>query len=125
MARILLTIVGLSYVALAGWCAMRPHQTSNSIGLALRPGSGESEYFTVYGGLQLGLGLLFLWPLLRNDTTPTMLAACLVIHAAILVFRLISFTLFSGVQSTTFVFAGIEATILVATAAVWWLNKSS
>ena len=39
------------------WCALQPAKTADSIGFALRPGSGQSEYFTVYGGLQLALGL--------------------------------------------------------------------
>ena len=68
MTRTFLAIVGIAYLVLAVWCALKPGQTSNSVGLTLQPGSGQSEYLVVYGGLQLGLGLFFLWPLLQHET---------------------------------------------------------
>jgi hypothetical protein len=125
MARIFLAIVGGAYLLLAAWCAARPEQTAASVGYSLSSGSGRSEYFTVYGGLQIGLGLLFLWPLVREDSTPTVLTACLVVHAAIVVFRSLSFALFAGIQSTTFILAGVEWAILIATIIVRWLSLRS
>jgi len=65
MARIFLAIVGAAYLVLAGWCALMPDKTSRAVGFSLQTGSGQSEFLTVYGGLQLSLGLAFLWPLLR------------------------------------------------------------
>jgi len=125
MARIFLAIVGGAYLLLAAWCAARPEQTAASVGYSLSSGSGRSEYFTVYGGLQIGLGLLFLWPLLRPESTPTVLTACLLIHAAIVVFRSFSFALFAGIQSTTFILAGVEWAILIATIIVRRLSTRS
>jgi hypothetical protein len=123
MARIFLAIVGGAYLLLAAWCALKPEQTAASVGYELRAGSGRSEYFTVYGGLQAGLGLLFLWPLIRPDSTATMLLACLIVHAAIVVFRSLSFALFAELQSTTLILAGVEWAILLATAAVQWQSS--
>jgi len=125
MARIFLAIVGGAYLLLAVWCAVKPEQTAASVGYELRAGSGRSEYFTVYGGLQAGLGLLFLWPLWRAESTPTILLACLVVHAGIVVFRSLSFALFAGIQSTTFILAGVEWAILLAAAGVQWLAPRS
>ena len=120
MARIFLAIVGAAYLLLAAWCALKPEQTSASVGYELRAGSGRSEYFTVYGGLQAGLGILFLWPLMRPESTPTVLLGCLVVHGAIVVFRSLSFALFAGIQSTTMILAGVEWAILIASIAVQW-----
>jgi hypothetical protein len=125
MARIFLAIVGGAYLLLAAWCAARPEQTAASVGYDLASGSGRSEYFTVYGGLQIGLGLLFLWPLIRPESTPTVLTACLIVHAAIVVFRSLSFALFADIRSTTFILAGVEWAILIASAVVAWLSTRS
>lgn len=37
-----LAVVGLAYVALAGWCAVSPAQTSESVGFTLKPGDRKS-----------------------------------------------------------------------------------
>lgn len=114
-SRIFLAIVGAIYVLLAGWCAISPKSTAAAVGFELRPGSGDSEYLTVYGGMQLGLGLFFLWPLIRPESAATVLAGCLFIHAAIVVFRSISLLRYSGLGGTTFVLIGTEWVILLAT----------
>lgn len=113
MTRLFLAIVGIAYLGLAAWCALKPGQTSNSVGLTLQPGSGQSEYLVVYGGLQLGLGLIFLWPLLKSDTEQFVLVMCLVIHACLVLMRSISLAIYPGIQSTTYALAVIEWLILL------------
>lgn len=123
--KIFLAIVGAAYLMLAAWCAVKPQQTSASLGYALTNGSGRSEYFVIYGGLQAALGLLFLWPLWNPTTTGSALVACLVAHGLIVLFRTVSFVLYSDVQSMTFGLAGVEWVILIGTGVVWWLGKGS
>lgn len=113
MTRTFLAIVGIAYLALAAWCALKPGQTSNSVGLTLQPGSGQSEYLVVYGGLQLGLGLIFLWPLLRQDTEYFVLVMCVVIHACLILMRTLSIALYPGIQTTTYALAVIEWSIFL------------
>jgi len=122
MTRIFLSIVGVIYVILAGWCAIQPQRTADSIGLTLQEGSGQSEYLTVYGGMQLAAGLLFLWPLLRPDATPWMLATCITIHACLVLFRTTGFLLFSGISPITYVFAGIEWAVFLGSAFILWMT---
>ena len=43
MTRYFLAFVGIAYLALALWCIARPGQTSDSVGLTLKPGSGQSD----------------------------------------------------------------------------------
>ena len=116
MARIFLTIIGLLYLALALWCAAQPEKTSNSVGFELRPGSGQSEFLTVYGGLQFGLGILFLWPSIRPGESWFPLVACVVVHGGLVLFRMLSFLLYSGISTTTMIFAGIEWTVFILSA---------
>ncbi|QDU82391.1 hypothetical protein Pla110_41460 [Polystyrenella longa] len=120
MARIVLAVIGLLYIMLGIWCAISPKQTSEYVGFHLNPGEGQSEFFTVYGGLEFALGLVFLIPLLRTDTTATILLVALIVHATLVVFRMISFALFQGVASSTYGLAGGEVVMLIALAASWW-----
>ena len=55
--------------------------------------SGESEFLTVYGGLEVGMALVFLMPIAWPEATRFALAACLIIHGALVVWRTASFLL--------------------------------
>lgn len=115
--RTFLAVVGGAYLVLAAWCALRPAQTASSVGFTLQAGSGESEYLVIYGGLQTALGLAFLWPLVRKSALQSVLLLCLTVHACLVAFRTLGFTLYSGIQPTTYILAGIEWLILLV--AVW------
>lgn len=123
MSKVFLTVVGAAYVALALWCAVSPRSTANAIGLELKPGAGESEYFTVYGGLQFGLGLIFLWPLLDANLTGTVLKGCAVLHGSLVLFRTISLLRYSGVPAMTLGFAASEWVIFLAAVGLWWRGR--
>lgn len=119
-SRLFLTLVGLAYGGLALWCVARPQQTSASVGFRLTPGSGESEYLVVYGGLQVGLGLWFLLPWLRPHETFSTLLACLTIHASLVAFRSLGFLWYSGFGATTYAIAAVEWLILLGAVGLWW-----
>lgn len=123
MARIFLALVGAAYLALAAWCALMPNSTSNSVGFTLQAGAGQSEFLTVYGGLQVAIGLAFLWPLYRpSDVTPS-LFLCLLIHGCLVAFRSVSFALYSGFSATTITLAATEWMIFVGTAVLSWRSR--
>ena len=122
MARGYLAAVGIAYVILALWCALAPEITSESVGFSLRPGQGQSEYLAVYGGLQLALGLVFLWPIVRPETTRPALGACLLIFVGLVLFRSIGFVVYSDFEGITYALAGFEWLILLAGLAVWRLG---
>ena len=115
MARTFLAVVGAAYLVLAIWCAAQPDATARSVGFELISGSGQSEYFVVYGGLELALGIAFLWPLRRKQDTVGALRLCCLIHSCLVVFRTVSFFQFSDIGKTTYVLAGIEWLILLGT----------
>lgn len=125
MAKIFLSVVGIAYVVLAVWCAALPGKTSQAVGFELKPGSGESEYFVIYGGLQLALGAAFLWPHFRADALVWSLGLCTIIHVCIVVFRTIGFFRFSGIGTTTYALAVVEWIILIGAAWLWYRESSA
>ena len=122
-AKIYLAVVGAAYLLLAVWCAVKPSQTSRSVGFDLLPGSGQSEYLVVYGGLQLGLGLFFLMPFLEPDSLKHCLLACIMIHVVLVVFRSLSFVLYTGIQTTTYILAATEWVIALTGVYCYWSMK--
>lgn len=122
MARIFLAIVGAAYILLAAWCSFMPDKTSRAVGLTLQPGSGQSEFLTVYGGLELALGIAFLWPLYRPAEVAFPLFLCLLIHGCLVAFRTTGFVFYTGIPTTTYFFAALEWIIFIG-AAVLFLRK--
>lgn len=120
MARIFLAIVGAAYILLAAWCSFMPDKTSTAVGFTLQPGAGQSEFLTVYGGLELALGMAFLWPLYRPGEVGFPLFLCLLIHGCLVAFRTAGFVLYSDIPATTVVLALTEWIIFVGTVLVYW-----
>lgn len=116
MARVFLAVVGVAYLILAAWCVILPDTTSKSVGFTLQPGSGQSEFLTVYGGLQVAIGIAFLWPLYRPPDIAPPLFLCLLIHGCLVAFRTISLGLYSGVPATTMLLAATEWIIFIGAA---------
>ena len=123
MTRLFLAVVGAAYIVLGLWCVLRPAQTSAAIGYRLEPGNGQSEFVTVYGGLELALGALFLLPLAARDATGWTLLACLVIHVALAVFRLLTLAIYPGTSATIHVIAVLEISIALGSAALYWFTR--
>jgi len=120
MARVFLIIVGAAYLLLAGWCMLQPTKTASSIGFELRAGSGQSEYFTVYGGLQLALGLIFLLPLLKPELLSFSLLSCLIVHGSLALVRTASLLMYRGISGMTWGFAAGELVLFLLSLALWF-----
>ena len=123
-AKVFLVVVGLLYLALALWCSLDPQTTSAKVGLQLDSGSGQSEFVTIYGGLELGMALIFLLPLLWNEYTRFSVVSCLLIHAGLVLFRTISFFSFTGIEAFTYRLAIGEWVILLVSVAMLLTFKS-
>ena len=123
MTRIFLAAVGSMYLYLAGWCSLMPEQTSGLVGFDLRPGSGQSEFLAVYGGLEFGIACVFLLPLWRPMQLESSLLACLIIHAGLVLFRSAGFVLFSGIQPMTYKLAVGEWLIFLVAATLCCRKK--
>jgi hypothetical protein len=123
LVRIFLAVTGLLYLYLGVWCAVSPAKTSETVGLDIKPGSGQSEWLTVYGGLELGLGLILLLPAILNRSTREAVIACLIIHACLVLTRSIGFALYSGIATPTYKLAAGEWVIFLLSAALWWKSR--
>jgi hypothetical protein len=119
MPRTFVIAVGALYVLFAAWCTIQPQRTAEAIGFRVQPGSGESEYMVVYGGLQLALGLMLLAPTWRAELTQVALQACIILHGCLVLFRLLSLVRYSGITQPTYYLAGLEGLILVLALVVW------
>lgn len=118
-----MAIVGLAYLFLAGWCAFKPDQTSASVGFTLQKGSGQSEFLTIYGGLEFALGVVFLLPLIRPANTSFALALCLWIHACLVFFRSSGFVMFKEIPTMTYALASVEWIIFLGSTWIWWTER--
>lgn len=124
-AKIFLTVIAVIYLVFAVWCAAKPETTAGSLGLRLDLGSGQSEYVTVYGGFQLALAILFLWPWLDASVLTFSLTTCLIIHACLVLFRTLGFVLFSGIRPMTIGFAASEWVVMLIAAFFWWQRRGA
>ena len=126
MARGLLTLTGLLYVGLGLWCSLAPADTSARVGLQRVGAAGQSEFLVVYGGLEVGLGLLFLRPLWRPAALDATLWACVAIHGCLVLFRTVSFGLY-GAEGMARSLAVGEWIIFLAAAGCyfgsWWASQ--
>lgn len=125
MTRFFLTLIGIIYVLLAIWCAVAPDATSQAVGFIVKPGSGQSEFLTVYGGLELALGIVFLWPLYQKEVTRFSLYVCMIVHGCLVLFRTIGFFVFTGFESTTYSLAGGEWLIFLISLMLCMITKRS
>ena len=122
-AKIFLTLVGLMYIALALWCTIDPQTTSRKIGFQLEDGSGQSEFVTVYGGLEFGMAVIFMMPLLWHESARFALIACVIMHASLAAFRTFAYFSFEGIGSFTHRLAIGEWVILLISIALLLMSK--
>lgn len=125
MNRFFLALVGSLYFVLALWCTLSPGSTSQSVGFTLQPGSGQSEFLVVYGGLELALGMIFLWPLWQRDVTRYALIVCLIVHGCLVLFRTIGFVMFAGITPMTYSLAVGEWLIFLTSLVLFLLQWKS
>ena len=93
--NLFLTLVAILYAYLAIWCTWDPQTTSQKVGFDLKPGSGPNEFITVYGGLEMGMALLFLACWINPTASFHSLLACTVMHGCLVLFRTYAFVTLS------------------------------
>lgn len=123
LVRGFLALVGVLYAFLAIWCSVSPAVTSRTVGFELPGDSGRSEFLTVYGGLEMGLALVFLAGAWLPQYARASLAACLLIHGCLAAFRTAGFMLYPAVSASTVKLAAGEWVLLLAAAVVWRMGK--
>ena len=112
------------YLLLAGWCTLAPARTATALGYTTLSRSGQTEYLTIYGGLQLGLAFLFAW-LAWSQQTRTGLVLALALYLPIVLYRSFSLLRWWPVESTTLLLAATEWLMLAAALWLWWQGRAS
>ena len=125
IAKTYLTIVSLLYFVLAMWCTFSPAETSQKIGFTLNGGSGKSEYMTVYGGLEFGLALVLIVFAWRPAMVSEGVLICVLIHAALVLFRTVSLFWFSDIEPMTWKLAAGEWAILLLGLATLFVSRNA
>lgn len=113
----------LLFAAFAAWCTLAPQRTAAAIGLQGLTAAGQSEYLTIYGGLQLGLGLFFFY-LARTGEQRLGLLFALALYVPIVAFRLVTLVRLWPVGGTTLAVAGLEVALLLASAGLWFASPA-
>lgn len=118
MIGVFLYANALLYAVFAAWCTFAPRRTAEAMGYASLSASGQSEYLVVYGGLQLGLGLFFLYCARTGEERLGLLLA-LALYAPIVAYRVVTVGRFWPIGGATLWVAGLELALLLASVALW------
>jgi hypothetical protein len=121
MAALYLYANAAIYAIFALWCAFRLDGTSAKLGYTALSNSGRSEYFTVYGGLQWGLALIFLYTAMRPELQRPGIVIAIALYAPIVLHRVISLVRFGPVESLTKMVAGLEIAMLAIALVLWFV----
>lgn len=113
----------LLYVVFAALCSLRAAATSRSIGFLSLDQGGLTEYLTVYGGMEFGLGLMFAWMALRPGLHRVGLVVALMIYGPIVVFRWVNVIRLWPVPRITLGTGALEAALFVIALVLWWISR--
>jgi hypothetical protein len=112
----------LMYLALGVWCTVLPRKTAESIGFAFAKPGAQSEYITVYGGMEFGLGVFFLLCALNPVWREAGLLLGLVLYGGLALWRVYTFLTIEGISGFPRIAFVLEAVLFVA-AIVLWLRR--
>lgn len=84
-----LRIIGIIYLASGLWCALKPELAASFLGFTLSD-VGLSEFFSVYGGLQVGLAMAMLMSSMKTEYLEAAIFYSLITSTGLFIFRLIA-----------------------------------
>ncbi|MCL6416046.1 glycerol-3-phosphate acyltransferase [Aestuariirhabdus sp. Z084] len=87
---IILRLMGCLYLASGLWCAAQPELSATYLGLGTLNEQGLAEFFSVYGGLQIGLGAAMLLGSFYQTYQPGALLFSALFSTSLALCRLIS-----------------------------------
>lgn len=125
LARAFLAVTSLLYIGLGIWCTVAPATTSQKVGFERIGEAGRSEFVTVYGGLEVGLGLVFAAFAWKPKTVGYGLLACLLIHGALVAFRTGSFLHYDAMRGMVLQLAIGEWLIFLTSLGLYWFTSAS
>ena len=118
----LFRVFGVLYMVSGIWCSLQIDNASSFLGFDLVLPNGFSEFLSVYGGLQVGLGLAMLVTSFQGRYVEGSLYFSAIFSSCLALFRLISFCLYS-VVSDFLIMLIIETIIAVGLWFAWYKIK--
>jgi hypothetical protein len=109
-------LFGFLYLSSGLWCAIQLELVSRFLGIELVSPSGFVEFFSVYGGLQVGLGVAMLVSSFRPSYIEASLYFSAIFSTFLLLFRVLSFLIY-GLISDFIVMLVLE---VIISAGLWW-----
>ncbi len=125
MTAIYLWLNAAIYGIFAIVCTVRAAATSQSIGFTTLNNGGMAEYVTVYGGMELGLGIIFAWLAYRPELHRTGIVLALALYAPLVIFRWASVARYWPVQGLTLGTGALETTLLILAIALWFAQRNA
>mgnify|MGYP000076614118 CR=1 FL=1 len=107
----ILRVVGCLYLLSGGWCAYAPELAAVFLGFSFNGNTGYTEFFTVYGGLQVGLGAAIVMSSFVVRYIEAALYFAAIFSTSLILFRVIGIVLY-GLNSELAAMALLE--ILIA-----------
>ena len=120
MAAAFLWVNAVMYLGFAVWCTVLPTKTAEAIGFAFSKASGKSEYVTVYGGLEMGLALFFLFAALSPSLRTAGIVFALVLYGCLALWRIGTVLTIDGLGTFPYVMLSIEVTFTLIAAALYF-----
>ncbi|MEM1354407.1 MAG: hypothetical protein AAGC44_14865 [Planctomycetota bacterium] len=130
LAQGFLILNGVLYVLLGLWCAALPDKTSSAVGFALPTPGGKSEFITVYGGLEVSMGLFFLFcafyqPTPETDLLTVGLSYSLITYACLMLFRWGTIIALKNLSVFVYSMVTLETAMTVASAVLLWMRSGN
>jgi hypothetical protein len=122
MARVVLCLFGALYLVLGVWCIVAPEVTARKVGLELVGGAGRSEFIVVYGGLEIALGVFFLWCGRDPALWRAGLFLALISSACLAIARTATLVLVPDVPESTHPFFAAEVAMALVSASAFWVH---
>ena len=114
-----LVLVGLLYLCSGLWCAWQPELAAGFLGFALTGPMANSEFFSVYGGLQVGLAVAMLCCSRIPAYIEAGLFFSMMFSGTLFLFRLISLVFYGFEEGALLALLVLEAAIALALAITW------
>ena len=118
---LLYRLFGFLYLISGLWCVFQLELASKFLGFETLSELGKSEFFSVYGGLQVGIGMAMLMSSLKAEYLEAVVYFSAIFSSFLALFRAFSFVVFG--LAADFIFMFILEVFMGA--ALWgmWLNR--
>ena len=120
MVSIYLWLNAVMYLGLGVWCSVLPDRTAAAIGFAFDKPGARSEYITVYGGMEFGLGVFFLACALNPAWREPGLVLGLCLYGGLAIWRIYTFVTIEGITGFPRIAFALEVFLLLAALLLWF-----